>query len=214
MSFVRLAASAALAMSLACGAAQAVPVAYTFSGQGTGTIGHITPFTDENFSVVLHADTSAIVFDPVGDPGFYRLFNVGGNVTIGAQSFTLTPSLILVAGSSPNDTINFFNATVTLGLGFTSKPELDTYDLFSSFGPLSVPPTDADTFLTPTLGGGSFITTTDTIEFTGDTSLTFSAAVRGTDVAVPEPASFFLLGSGLLGLGGALRRKSRKARSA
>src|SRR5207245_7019747 len=99
-------------------------------------------------SLVLTAATTAI--DTSGAP-FYRLNNVGGTFTQGVTSVTLTPSVTLVATAvAATPRINFFNATFDNGLGI-NDPSLASYNLSTSFGPLTVvAPRTPTTFLTHT----------------------------------------------------------------
>lgn len=178
--------------------AAAVPVAYTFTGvaSGTGTGG--TPdFADESFTLTLTGDTDDI--DTSAAP-FYYLHNLGGTFTVGSFSANLDPSVTLVGSADPSlELINFFSADVANGLGLHNAA-LNGYDLSSSIGPLT------GDFLTPTFNGGSFaLVGGGTLQFTGNTSLTFSAEVRRADV--PEPVSLSLFAAGVAGLGAMRRRR-------
>jgi len=180
-------------------AAQAAPVTYIFSGEGSGTANG-TAFTGA-FTFTLNGDTG----DVQPDAPFFRLFNVGGTFTEGAFSATLDPSIIIVASANPIDRINFFNNTVDNGLGLQDGA-LASYDLTSSIGPITV---SNPAFLTPTFNalGHGFATSGGLVEITENTSLTFTAIVRGA--SVPEPASLAILGAGLLALGFVGRRKKQ-----
>jgi hypothetical protein len=170
----------------------AAPITYTFTGVGSGTID--TSAFSGQFSFAFTGDTSNV--QP--DAPFYRLFNLGGTFTAGSFSATLTSNNVIVAtADSTIPRINFFNSTVTAGLGF-QDPALTGYDLMTSIGPVTVSaPGTSTSFLLPTFGGGSFITTTGiAIAIAENSSLTFEASVS----AVPEPSTWAMLILGFSGL--------------
>ncbi len=168
--------------------ASAAPVTYTFSGtaggtfdDGSGAVG----FMGEQFKIEFTGDTANV---DLSDDPFFRYFNIGGTIEVGSLSGTLTPTNTIVA-SAGLGLINFFNAGVTNGLGLQNAA-LSGYDLTSSIGPLNA------TLLTPTLGPGSFgLVGGGSVQFTGNSALSFTATV------VPVPAALPLLGGGLALLG-------------
>ncbi|MEJ0071911.1 MAG: PEP-CTERM sorting domain-containing protein [Pseudomonadota bacterium] len=183
------------------GSAQATPMTYTFTGSGAG-LADGSAFSGA-FSFVFTADSSAI--DSSGPP-FFRLTNVAGTFTEGAFSATLTPTVTIVATADPTlPRINFFNATFDNGLGLQDSA-VDSYDLSTAIGPITVTAPGTDTsFLTPTFGGGSFAAVGGgSVSLTSDESLTFTAAV----LPVPEPLSLGIFGASLAGLGLLRRRKT------
>jgi hypothetical protein len=206
-------AAAIAAIGLAAAApAHALPATYTFSGIASGTLfdaaGAPTDFVDQLFTIVLTGDTADVQPD-VPDDGFYRLFGLGGSFSEGAFNAMLSPSVAIVANANAGfDTINFFNGTFDNGLGFWLHPALDGYDLTTSIGPLTVPSAEAPLgFLSPTLnvlGHGFALEGGGAVEFTANSSLTFTARVG----RVPEPATTALVLAGVAGL--VLARRRRK----
>jgi len=192
----------ALGSALLIGTAQATPITFTFSGNGGGTANGIV--FNGPFTFVFTGNTTNI--DSSGAP-FYRLSNLGGTFTEGAFSANLTSTNAIVAtASAATPRINFFNTTFDNGLGI-NDPSLASYQLATSFGPLTVTaPGTATSFLTPTFNGvgDGFATSGGLVEITSDTSLTFTAVV-----GAPEPASLALITTGLFGLA-VIRRRFRR----
>ena len=179
------------------GAAASAPVTYTFTGVGGGTFDDgsgAVPFSDAAFTVVFSGDTTSV---DLSDATFFRYFSIGGTITVGALSGTLTPTNTIVA-SAGLGLINFFNAAVDNGLGL-GNAALSGYDLTTSIGPV------AATFLTPTFGGGSFaLEGGGSVAFTSNSDLTFTATV----VPLPAALPLFAGGLGILGLITWRRRRS------
>jgi hypothetical protein len=177
------------AVVLSAGWAHADAVTYTFSGTGAGTVNG-TAWSGA-FSVVLTGDTTGITSSP---GPFFRLNGLGGTFTEGAVNATLAPTITIVSSAGMGlDLINFFNATFNNGLGLFD-PALAGYDLATSIGPLG-PASGAN--LTPTFGGGTFASSDGPVEFTSDSTLTFTASTATT---TPEPSTLLMLALALGGL--------------
>ena len=183
------------AMSLCfAGSAYAVPVTYTFSGNAGGYVNSVSDPFSGAFTFVVNGDTTAI--NTSGAP-FFKLSNVNGTFTRGSFSATLTGVTVESNANPAFENIDFYNTTFLNGLGM-SDPALNGYNLSTSIGPITVTTlSPAGSFLTPTFAGGGFTTTgSDTVFFTSNDSLTFTASTA----SVPEPSAVLLLGLGLVGI--------------
>ena len=145
-------------------------------------------------SASAHADT--FNFSATGSSG---PFSGSGTLTATAQgggqylitdiAGTGVTGLIAPGGFNGNDNLLFPTATPTLdshGFAFTEINGPDHYkvDIFND-------------------GSGYFAFLDDEDNFTQTVPVTFSVATAAT----PEPSTFILLGTGILGLAGATRRK-------
>jgi hypothetical protein len=194
---------AALSCILPVAAAHATPIVYTFSGVGGGTING-TAFTGD-FSVVFDSDTTAV--QPFGSE--YIVSNVGGTFTEGSSTYTMDPIFGIIANPDPAfPRVGFFNSDITNGL-LINNNAFAGYNLATSIGPVTAPSSDPTSVLYPTLGGTTGFSLdggADTLIFTSDESLTFSAAVESP---VPEPSSLVLFAAGLLGIALIYRRSGK-----
>lgn len=177
--------------------ASADTLEYVFTGTASGTIGG-TPFTDATLTVSVVGDTSNIMYTYayfLDAPGGAAMFSIGG---LGTGTFN--------DGTYVFDNQTAFGGTVGFGDGSDDiqihdadfgSTVFSTYDLSYPIGPLGfvTDPSTSDWVNLPTSLGGMTVTSY--------TDVSFQA------IAAPEPGSLLMLGTGLLVLAGAMRKKLR-----
>jgi hypothetical protein len=197
---IRAALLAALSCMLPIAAAHATPVTYTLSGNGAGAING-TAFSG-NFSFVFGSDTTDVA--PFGSEFIDNTFTAA-TFSEGGTNYTVGPIFGIIADPISPGFAGILNPNVSSALVVTDG-DLVGYNLLSS---LIASSTDASGGLSNELGGSGFSLDggADTLIFTADTSLTFTAVVGSP---VPEPSSIALLAAGVLGIGLIYRRSGQR----
>jgi hypothetical protein len=184
--------------------AHAVPISFTFSGTGYGTIGpgiSYPTFDDVFFTVQIDADTDNIVY--AGSPTIPALLNLAGTITGAFEDTPKTYSFVeplYVFNNQDNQAVGFGNNSQWDLIDLhVQNVGLDVYDLKSSFaiGPV----------YNPLWGQFVLVALKDGID---NRVLTFSRVDNAYFQAttVPEPTTMLLLGLGLMGLAGVKKRLS------
>jgi hypothetical protein len=153
-----------------------------------------------DFTLSFAEDTSAL--DNRGG-GIYSYDNVGATLDTADGNFVLTGVTLQVNGNAGSQSVGFYNADATNGLGLSMVTPAG-YDLTSN---LDVPVLWSSLSITD-LGGNFKTSDGNTLEITSVANLGFTAV--GPPAPTPEPSSLLLLTSGLPGLA-LLRRRFLKA---
>jgi PEP-CTERM motif len=191
-----------LAAALAAIPAMAQTITFTIYADGSGTLVNgdtTTTFTDQTITFTQMTDITAII-NPCTHGGSYNYPcapDVATNtVTIGAMApLTLTGPTYFF--NNQESFIGIANAPFSV---FLAIGDVSSYNMQTSFGP-----TSSGIYGVPFSGeltSGGLLS----VNYAAGTQGTFEA-VLGTPTTTPEPASFFLMGSGLLAMGGILRRR-------
>ena len=174
-------------MAFGAGQAFAASITYTEQAVATGTIGSDS-FFDVFVTISMTGDTTNVV----GGGGFFQNF---GTMTINIPGIGLATFTGNTAVFDNQSALTVGMADYTLGGSIldTVDNAFATYDLMTAIGPITNSP-----FFRPDLTYG---TTLGGLNFTQMGDATFTAST------IPEPSSLLLLGSGIVGLAGVLRRK-------
>jgi hypothetical protein len=182
-----------LAAALAAVPAMAQTITFTISADGSGTLGS-TPFTNQLVTFIQVTDTSAISnscgypCSPDVPTNTVAIGGVGTETLIGPTYFFANQ-------------INLIGITNAPGFAFLAIEDgsLGSYNMKTSFGPTTFGIYGGSAISGEATSGGLL-----SVNYAAGTPGTFEAVVGST---TPEPASFLLMGSGLLAMGGILRRR-------
>jgi hypothetical protein len=158
----------------------AVPITYTLSATGGGSLNSI-PFNSLPFRIVSTADTSDITSPSAGAYTVPNdLATLTLDTTVGQVTATFTVPTISVVNQN-NDSAGISRLNPGLAILFAGGvTEFDTYDLTTSIGPLGGSPSFNPLASFPTTLGDLSLTQIHS-------SVTFEAAI------IPEPTAFYHL---------------------
>jgi PEP-CTERM putative exosortase interaction domain len=176
----------------------ATPAIYTFAVTGSGSLDGIA-FTDQ--TITFTADTTLTSVSTLASGTIDRALNVPTTVSVsGVGSDSLIDNISFVVARSGNPNAGITDRTLGLGLVVLQGSAFADVSMFSNAGPVSangIPNYFAVT--TPTGNGSLYLSDV--------TSGSYTALIGDQPAAIPEPSSLLLLGTGLVGIMGAFRKR-------
>lgn len=186
--FVTLVAAATFATSAL--AAHADTITYTESAIGSGSLGKMD-FTNALITITATGDTSSVV-----NVGSIFIIILPTELTVEGIGSTMFTDIIQFVSNNTAEDAGVGDNTNGDGVMFTRNSVFGSYDLQTGIAATSGP-AGYDSSASFNTGDGLFVIT----------SLTTSTFEANETPAVPEPSTIALLGTGILGLAGAARRK-------